>query len=225
MIEKAVVLLSGGLDSATAAAIAKDEGFEIYGLTFRYGQKHGVEIESAGKVACFLAFKSARIVDLPISDLLDSALLVGGAEVPKGKKAEESRIAIPPTYVPSRNLIFLSIATAYAESIGASSIFIGANVIDYSGYPDCRPQFLRAFQEVINVGTKVGLRGEHPIHIRAPLLSMSKGEILAKARELGLDPTMTHSCYDPKQGGIPCGECDSCQIRQKAFEQEKNKEN
>jgi len=214
---KAVVLLSGGLDSATAAAVAREEGYELYALTFLYGQRHAVEVAAARQVANALGIESHLSFELPQGkNIWGSSVLVGDGTVPKGIEAERLRKQIPPTYVPARNIIFLSIATAYAEAIGARDIFIGVNAVDYSGYPDCRPEFIDAFQQMIEVGTKAGL-SERPIYIRTPLIHLSKAQIFGKATALGLDHTLTHSCYDPMQDGTACGECDSCNIRNTGF--------
>jgi 7-cyano-7-deazaguanine synthase len=213
--KKAVVLLSGGLDSATVAAIAQGRGFQISAITFSYGQRHDVEIESAKKLAVFFNIKDHIIIELP-EDIFNSALMKNSTiEVPK-KGSEESGETIPVTYVPARNILFLSYALAYAESIGARDIFIGANAVDYSGYPDCRPEFIESFNRMANTGTKAGISGDC-FNIEAPLLEMEKSDIIKKGAELGVDYSMTHSCYDPDEDGVSCGICDSCTIRRKGF--------
>lgn len=213
---RAVVLLSGGLDSATTLAIARAEGRETHALTIAYGQTHEVEVEAARRIAADLG--AARHLCLPI-DLrsLGGSALVGEGEVPRDRTEEEIGQGIPPTYVPARNTIFLSLALAWAEAEDAEEIWIGANVVDYSGYPDCRPAFLRAFEEVARQGTRRGVEGVRPIRVRAPLLEMSKAEIIARGEELGVDFARTWSCYAPEGAGRPCGGCDSCRIRAEGF--------
>ncbi len=213
--KKAVVLLSGGLDSATTAAIAQGRGFRISALTFSYGQRHDVEIESAKKLAVFFNIKDHIIIELP-GQIFHSALMKNSViEVPK-KGRDVNGETIPVTYVPARNILFLSYALAYAESIGARDIFIGANAVDYSGYPDCRPEFIEAFNKMANTGTKAGISGDC-FNIEAPLLKMEKSDIIKKGTELGVDYSMTHSCYDPDEDGVSCGVCDSCTIRRRGF--------
>jgi 7-cyano-7-deazaguanine synthase len=207
-----VVLLSGGLDSATAAAVAKSRGFSLFALTFVYGQRHDIEVEFARKIANFLSVTSHEIIHLP-DILFQSSSLVrasGKAIVPG------DGVSIPATYVPARNIVFLSIALSYAETIGASHIFIGVNAVDYSGYPDCRPEFIEAFQKVVQIGTKSGIKG-NSIIIETPLIRLTKGEIIKLGLSLGMDYSLTTSCYNPSGDGIPCGVCDSCRIRQKGF--------
>ena len=213
MNQKAVILLSGGIDSATTAAIALSRGFELHALIFSYGQRHRIEIESAKKLASFFSIGSHAIIELP-SGIFRSALTNSGSEIPKNRTSGD--IQIPDTYVPARNIIFLSYALAFAESIGARHIFIGANAIDYSGYPDCRPEFFRAFQEMADRGTKAGVSGRGFI-IETPIIDMSKAEIIQKGISLGVDYSLTHSCYDPGPDGLACGACDSCMIRKKGF--------
>lgn len=216
--KKAVVLLSGGVDSSTAAAVAKQEGFELYALSFRYGQRHEKEIEAAKKVATFLAVKNHLIIDFNLRNIGGSAL-TDQIEVPKGRSAQEISHGIPVTYVPARNTIFLSFALALSEKIGAEDIFFGANQLDYSGYPDCREEYIHAFEEMANLATKAGVEGESRFKIHTPLIQMTKAEIIKKGLELGLDYSLTWSCYDPSPKGLACGSCDSCQLRLKGFKE------
>lgn len=216
--KKAVVLSSGGIDSTTAMAIARSEGFEIYSLSFHYGQRHAIELESAQRVGKALGAKEHLIVDVDLTKIGGSAL-TGKFEVPKGRKNEEMRREIPLTYVPGRNTLFLSYAMAWAEVVGAADIFIGVNAIDYSGYPDCRPEFIKAFEEMANLATKAGVEGRIQFRINAPLIQMTKAEIIRKGVELGLDYSITMSCYDPSQEGKACGQCDSCILRMKGFQE------
>lgn len=213
--KKAVVLLSGGIDSSTALAVALKEGIETYALSFDYGQRHAREIEAARQVADRLGVKEHLIVQLDLRRIGGSAL-TDDIPVPKGRSEGEIGLGIPVTYVPARNMIFLSLALAWAEIIGAREIFIGANTRDYSGYPDCRPEFLEEFEKVANLATRCGLEGEG-IKIRAPLIEFSKSEIIKLGHDLGVDLSLTHSCYDPLDEGLACGECDSCIIRKKGF--------
>ncbi len=261
-IKKAVVLLSGGIDSSTAAAIAKSEGYEIHALSFDYGQRHGRELESARMVAASLGIGNHIVIKFDLREIGGSAL-TADIEVPKDRDAlsmtgdeqedeHAPRIAhhasrIPVTYVPARNTIFLSFALGLAEVSGAEDIFIGANAVDYSGYPDCRPEYLKAFEEMANLATKAAVEGDLRFRIRAPLLDLTKGEIIKKGTELGLDYSLTWSCYDPQKGSdglsvmrdekesrhaspaspaggrvthhdpVPCGRCDSCLFREKGF--------
>ena len=214
--KKAVVLLSGGLDSATTLAIAKDRGFEVYGLTFRYGQRHDVEIAAAAKVAA--ALQAMRHIILPI-DLraFGGSALTGDIPVPKGRSQEEMDAGIPVTYVPARNTIFLSLALAWAEVLGAGDIFLGVNALDYSGYPDCRPEFIHAFQHMANLATKAAVEGGRRLTIHAPLIDLSKAEIIKRGCALGVDYSLTSTCYDPTPQGEACGECDACFLRLKGF--------
>ena len=211
---KAVVLLSGGLDSYTAAAIARDLGFELYALTIKYGQRHAHEIPAARKVAESLRVAAHRELSADLAPLGGSALL-GDGEVPKGSPDPHS---IPATYVPARNTVMLALALAWTEVLGAQDIFIGVNALDYSGYPDCRPEFIEAFENVARVGTKAGAHGTQ-FRIRAPLISMSKAEIIRRGLSMGLDYGLTHSCYDPLPQGAPCGRCDSCVLRARGFQE------
>jgi 7-cyano-7-deazaguanine synthase len=212
MSQKAVILLSGGIDSATTAAIALSRGFELHALIFYYGQKHRIEIEAAKKLAGFFGI-SSTVIELP-PGIFRSALTDSEREVPKNRKPGDT--SIPDTYVPARNIIFLSYALAFGESIGARHIFIGANAVDYSGYPDCRPEFFHAFQEMADRGTKAGVSGRGFI-IETPIIDMTKAEIIQKGFSLGVDYSLTHSCYDPAPDGCACGACDSCRIRKKGF--------
>jgi 7-cyano-7-deazaguanine synthase len=214
--KKAVVLLSGGLDSTTVMAIARSNGYEIYGLSFRYGQRHALELEAARRVARALNAKKHLVMDLDLAKIGGSAL-TGDIEVPKGRNEGEMKGEIPVTYVPARNTIFLSHALAWAEVLGASDIFIGVNAIDYSGYPDCRPEYIEAFERMANLSTKAGVEGKTKFKIRTPLINMTKADIIRKGIELGIDYSMTHSCYDPSPEGMPCGRCDSCLLRKKGF--------
>ncbi|MCK4389496.1 MAG: 7-cyano-7-deazaguanine synthase QueC [Desulfobacterales bacterium] len=213
---KAIVLSSGGLDSTTAMAIARREGYEIYSLSFRYGQRHAIELEAARRVAKALGVKEHLVIDVDIAKIGGSAL-TGDLDVPKARSEQEMKKEIPVTYVPARNTIFLSYALAWAEVLGASDIFIGVNAIDYSGYPDCRPEYIEAFEQMANLATRAGVEGKSKINIRTPLIHMSKAEIIQKGTELGVDYSITHSCYDPSPGGSACGECDSCLLRKKGF--------
>ena len=216
--KEAVILFSGGLDSTTAAAVAISQGFALHGLTFRYGQRHEREIEAARGLASRLTFRSHRIIDLDLRAVGGSALTDRAIDVPAGRGPEEiSRGGIPVTYVPARNTIFLSYALAFAEVLGAESIFIGVNALDYSGYPDCRPEFLRAFEKVARLGTRAGVEGGRRIRIRAPLIDMTKAEIIRRGTDLGVDYAATWSCYDPTAEGLPCGRCESCLLRKKGF--------
>lgn len=213
---KAIVLSSGGLDSTTAMAIAREEGYEIYSLSFRYGQRHALELEAAQRVAKALGAKEHLVIDIDLARIGGSAL-TDDLDVPKARTDEEIRKGIPVTYVPGRNTIFLSYALAWAEVVGASDIFLGVNAVDYSGYPDCRPEYIKAFEHLANLATKTGAEGLTPIRIRAPLMRMTKAEIIRKGVKLGVDYGMTHSCYDPSADGKACGYCDSCLLRKKGF--------
>ncbi len=214
---KAVVLLSGGLDSATTLAIARSEGFQCYALTFRYGQRHHYEIGAAKKIAASLGVIEHRIIDIDLAGFGGSALTDPNIEVPKDSPDLADPDKVPPTYVPARNTIFLSYALAWAEVIGTFDIFIGVNSTDYSGYPDCRPQFIAAFEELANLATAAAIRGKGRYHIHTPIMNMTKAEIILTGRNLGLDYSLTHSCYDPDEQGRSCGRCDSCRLRLKGF--------
>jgi 7-cyano-7-deazaguanine synthase len=218
MVSKdAVVLLSGGLDSATAAAIAKQQGFRLHALSFEYGQRHVRELDSARSVAAFLQTESHRQIKFDLRAIGGSAL-TDQIEVPKQRSAAAIAQGIPVTYVPARNTIFLSFALALAERIEAADIFFGANQLDYSGYPDCREEYINAFEQMANLATKAGVEGKSRVTIHAPLLHMSKAEIIKRGLELGIDYGLTWSCYDPQPAGRACGMCDSCQLRVKGFE-------
>jgi 7-cyano-7-deazaguanine synthase len=214
--KNAVVLLSGGLDSATVLAIARSQGYELYALSFSYGQRHIQELEAAARVAAFIGVTSHRIAHIDLR-IFGGSALTGDIAVPKGRAIEEMSHGIPVTYVPARNTIFLSFALAWAEVIGSSDIFIGVNALDYSGYPDCRPEFIRAFEKMANLATKAGVEGRQALRIHTPLIALSKAQIIAKGIELGVDYSLTSSCYDPSPAGEPCGQCDSCLLRQKGF--------
>lgn len=216
MEKKAVILLSGGLDSTTTLAIAQKEGFLLYALTFRYGLRHEFEIEAARKVARSYKVTNHTIVDINLRSFGGSAL-TGEGEVPKDRPVGQLESGVPVTYVPARNTIFLSFALARAEVIGATDIFIGVNALDYSGYPDCRPQYIEAFQKMANLATKATTEGNQRITIRTPLIDLTKALIIRKGAELGVDYSITHSCYDPSVNGNPCGHCDACQLRLKGF--------
>ena len=212
----AIVLLSGGLDSATALAMTRAGGARCHALTFRYGQRHAVELEAAARVATAMGAASHRVIDIALRAVGGSALPAAIA-VPKGRSEPEIGAGIPVTYVPARNTIFVAYAIAVAEVLGASEIVLGVNVLDSSGYPDCRPEWLAAMQEVARLGTKAGV--EHrPLTLRAPLIRMSKAEIIAVGTRLGIDYGLTHSCYDPSPTGDACGACDACHLRRRGFE-------
>ena len=213
---KAVVLLSGGLDSTTALAIAAAEGFEIYAISFQYGQRHALEIESARKVATAAGVEKHLVVDFDMRSIGGSAL-TDQIEVPKDRLDNEATTGIPVTYVPARNTIFLSFALAWAETLGAEDIFIGVNALDYSGYPDCRPKYIESFERMANLATKAGVEGRLRLKIHAPLIEMTKAQIIKTGLELGVDYSLTHSCYDPTRDGLACGRCDSCLLRLKGF--------
>ncbi len=212
----AVVLLSGGLDSSTATAIARSQGFRLFALSFRYGQRHSIELESAARVAKALGAERHLIVDADLRAIGGSAL-TGDIEVPKGRSQSEMESGIPVTYVPARNTIFLSFALAWAEALAAEDIFIGVNALDYSGYPDCRPEYIEAFERMANLGTKAGVEGRMHLKIHTPLIAMTKAEIIKAGIDLGVDYSLTHSCYDPGPDGLACGKCDSCLLRLRGF--------
>lgn len=215
--KKAVVLLSGGIDSATTLAIARGKGFDVYALSFRYGQRHAIEIRAAKRTAKKLGVRKHLILDLDLRKIGGSAL-TDDIAVPKNRKADEINKKIPATYVPARNTIFLSYALAWAEVLQASDIFIGVNVLDYSGYPDCRPEYIAAYQRMAHLATKAGTQDKNKIKIHTPLIRMSKAQIIRKGRKLGVDYALTHSCYDPAVSGAACGRCDSCLLRLKGFQ-------
>src|SRR5579864_5148985 len=206
---RAVVLLSGGMDSATAAAMTKARGFELYALSFRYGQRHALELEAARRVAAHLGVARHAIVDIDLRSFGGSALTAEIA-VPKDRSASAIGAGVPVTYVPARNTIFLSFALAWAETLGINDLVIGVNALDYSGYPDCRPEFIAAFEHLANLATKAGVEGTARYVVHAPLIQMSKGQIIRTGIDLGVDYSLTLSCYDPSPEGEACGECDSC---------------
>jgi 7-cyano-7-deazaguanine synthase len=213
---KAVVLLSGGADSATTLAIAREEGFALYALSFDYGQRHHAEVAAAARVAAALGVRRHETMRIDLRAFGGSAL-TADVDVPKGRSEEERGRAIPVTYVPARNTVFLAYALAWAETLDARDIFLGVTAVDYSGYPDCRPEFIEAFERVANLGTKLGVE-QGGLRIHAPLIRLSKPEILARGMELGVDFGLTHSCYDPDEAGRACGTCDACSIRSDAFQ-------
>ena len=215
--KKAVILLSGGLDSATTMAIARSEGFQCYVLTFRYGQRHQREIEAAKKVADFLGAVEHRYIDIDLAQFGGSALTDLSVEVPKDRADLDNPARIPPTYVPARNTIFLSYALAWAEVLGAFDIFIGVNATDYSGYPDCRPEFIAEFEKTANLATAAVVEGRGQYRIHTPIINMTKAEIILTGTKFGVDYSLTHSCYDPDRQDRSCGKCDSCRLRLKGF--------
>ena len=214
--KKAVILLSGGLDSTTNLAIAKDMGFDLHALSFRYGQRNNPELEMAKTNAKEFEAKEHKIIDINLDSFGGSAL-TADIDVPKNNGNKVSTDDIPITYVPARNLIFLSLATAYAEVLGAWDIFIGVNAVDFSGYPDCRPEFIESFQKTANLATKAGLSEENQIKIHTPLIHLKKSEIIEKGISLGVDYSKTLTCYDPTPEGLACGKCDSCVLRRNGF--------
>ncbi len=215
--KKAVVLLSGGLDSATTLAIAHSEGFQLFALTFEYGQRHQREIEAAKKVANSLRTIEHRIIDIDLAQFGGSAITDSAIEVPKDRTDLSNPDQIPPTYVPVRNTIFLSYALAWAEVLGAFDIFIGVNTTDYSGYPDCRAEFITAFEKLANLATAAAIQGKGQYRIHTPIINMTKREIILTGTKLGVDYSLTHSCYDPDEKGRSCGRCDACRLRLKGF--------
>ena len=214
--KKAIVLSSGGLDSTTVMAIAKAEGHDIYSLSFSYGQRHSVELEAAQKVAKSFGAKEHLVIDIDMAKIGGSAL-TDDIEVPKDRSEQDMQKEIPVTYVPARNTVFLSYALAWAEVLEASDIFIGVNAIDYSGYPDCRPEYIESFERMANLATKAGVEGITRVKIHTPIIEMTKAQIIQKGIGLGVDYAMTHSCYDPSMEGKACGQCDSCLLRKKGF--------
>jgi len=216
--KKAVVLSSGGIDSTTIMAMAKHEGFEIYSLSFFYGQRHAFELKAAKKVADTLGVAEHLVINIDLKKIGGSSL-TDDIDVPKARNEEIMTQEIPVTYVPARNTIFLSYALAWAEILESSDIFIGVNAIDYSGYPDCRPEFIEAFENMANLATKAGVEGITKIKIRTPLIHLTKAQIIKKGVELGIDYALTHSCYDPSSQGLACGQCDSCILRKKGFKE------
>jgi 7-cyano-7-deazaguanine synthase len=212
MTEKAVVLYSGGLDSTTCMAIARAEGFAPYAMSFAYGQRHAIELDKARQYAPLIGAAAHQVVEINLRDIGGSAL-TSDIDVPKGRQIDDG---IPVTYVPARNTIFLSFALGWAEVLGAQDIYIGVNALDYSGYPDCRPEYIAAFEALANLATKAGVEGAS-YRIHTPLIQLSKAEIIRRGLELGVDYALTHSCYDPDSAGRACGRCDSCQLRLKGF--------
>lgn len=212
----AVVLLSGGLDSATAAASARAEGFDLFALSFDYGQRHRPELEAARNIAGSLGVRRHVVLSIDLRQFGASAL-TDRIEVPKDRAPTEIGEGIPITYVPARNTVFLSLALAYAETVSAADIFSGVNAVDYSGYPDCRPEYIAAFEHLANLATKAGVEGQIRFRIRTPLIRWSKAEIIRRGTELGVDYSLTRSCYDPSPAGLSCGRCDSCRLRLKGF--------
>jgi 7-cyano-7-deazaguanine synthase len=217
MTHPAIILLSGGLDSATTAAIARQEGFDLFALSVDYGQRHRFELEAARRVGESLGVKHHAVVKVDLAQFGGSAL-TGSIPVPKDRPPAEMAHGIPVTYVPARNTVFLSLALAYAEVVNAADIFIGVNAIDYSGYPDCRETFIAAFQGLANLATKAGVEGRLKFKIHTPLIEMTKAQIIRRGMELGVDYSLTHSCYDPDPQGIACAHCDACQLRLKGFQ-------
>jgi 7-cyano-7-deazaguanine synthase len=217
MSKPAVILLSGGLDSATTAAIARAEGYRLYAISFDYGQRHRFELEAARRVGESLGVERHVTLAIDLRSFGRSAL-TGEIDVPKGRSAEEMSAGIPATYVPARNTVFLSLALAYAEVLEAADIFIGVNAIDYSGYPDCRPEYIAAFERMANLATKAGVEGTLAFTIHAPLIQCTKAEIIRRGTTLGVDYRLTHSCYDPDAAGRGCGRCDACLLRLAGFE-------
>ena len=218
MRKKAVVLLSGGLDSTTTLAIARDEGYQAYAMSFRYGQRHTVELQCAENVANALGVRQHIVIDIDLC-IFGASALTADIEVPKDRSDVEMGNSIPITYVPARNTIFLSYALAYAEVLPADTIFIGANVVDYSGYPDCRPEYINAYQTMANLATQAGVEGKTTLTIQTPLMDKTKAEIIQIGTALGVDYSLTLSCYDPDTEGSACGGCDSCLLRKKGFEE------
>jgi len=214
--KKAVILSSGGIDSTTAMAMAKSEGYDLCCLTFDYGQRHAVELEASGRTAEALGARRHLVIRIDLGAIGGSAL-TADIDVPHGRTEKELESGIPVTYVPARNTIFLSYALAWAEVLEAADIFIGVNAVDYSGYPDCRPEYIRAFEAMANLAIKAAVEGRMKISIRTPLIDMTKAEIIRKGAELGVDYGLTHSCYDPDAQGRACGDCDSCLLRKKGF--------
>jgi 7-cyano-7-deazaguanine synthase len=217
-IPRAVVLLSGGLDSATTAALANAEGFEVYALSFRYGQRHSAELDAARRVADHLGVVKHVVATIDLA-LFGGSALTADIPVPKGRDLEAMGHGIPVTYVPARNTIFLSFALAWAEVLGAGDIFIGVNALDYSGYPDCRPEYIEAYQRMADLATAAGVEGRQRITIHTPLLHLTKAEIIRRGMELGVDYSLTSTCYEPTTRGEACGACDACLLRLRGFEE------
>jgi 7-cyano-7-deazaguanine synthase len=214
--KKAVVLSSGGLDSTTVMALARSEGYALYSLSFRYGQRHALELEAAQRVAQALGAKEHLVITIDLG-IIGGSALTENRDIPQGREESALLEEIPVTYVPARNTIFLSLALAWAEVLGAADIFIGVNALDYSGYPDCRPEYIEAFERLANLATKAGVEGKIKFRIQAPLIRLTKAEIIRRGLALGVDYSLTHSCYDPAPDGRACGQCDSCLLRKKGF--------
>ena len=213
---KAVVLLSGGLDSATALAIAKSEGFDVFAMSFKYGQRHAAELDCARRVAFQQGVAQHVIADIDLR-IFGGSALTADIDVPKDRASGEMKLGIPVTYVPARNTIFLSFALAWAETLGSSDIYIGVNALDYSGYPDCRPEYIASYERMANLATKAGVEGRQRLKLHTPLITWRKSQIILRGLDLGVDFALTSSCYDPSRDGSACGKCDSCQIRLKGF--------
>lgn len=214
---KAIVLLSGGLDSTTCLAIAQSKGFSVYAMSFRYGQRHEHELRAAATIAEQAGVQEHRVVNIDLRAFGGSALTDDNVQVPKGRSLDEMEESIPVTYVPARNTVFLSYALAWAEVLGSYDIFIGVNALDYSGYPDCRPEFIEAFETMANLATKAGVEGTHKLTIHTPLLHLTKAQIVEQGLALGVDYSLTSTCYDPSPEGEACGQCDACLLRLKGF--------
>lgn len=214
---RAVVLLSGGLDSATALAVAQHDGFACYALSFRYGQRHEVELAAAQRVAAAAGVVKHLVLDVDLAVVGGSALTSPETDVPHSGGLDDPDREIPVTYVPARNTVFLSLGLAWAETLQSNDIFIGVNALDYSGYPDCRPEYIKAYERMANLATKAGVEGAQRLRIHTPLIDLTKAQIITLGTSLGVDYALTHSCYDPGPGGVPCGTCDSCQLRAKGF--------
>jgi 7-cyano-7-deazaguanine synthase len=212
---RAIVLLSGGMDSATAGAVAREQGFEVHALSFHYGQRHATELEAAGRVAAWLDARRHVVLEIDLRAFGGSAL-TGDLEVPKDRPLDSIGHGIPTTYVPARNTIFLAFALGWAEVLEASDVFIGANALDYSGYPDCRPEYVEAFERMANLATRAGVEGRR-LRVHTPLIGLTKAEIVKLGQRLGVDYGLTWSCYDPTPEGAPCGRCDACMLREKGF--------
>ena len=213
----AVLLLSGGLDSTTLLAQAIEDGFDVHAMSFRYGQRHATEIDAARRVAAHFGLRDHVIVDIDLRTFGGSALTNQALVVPKDRNVSDVEHGIPITYVPARNTIFLSFALAWAEVLGAGDIFIGVNALDYSGYPDCRPEYIAAYERMANLATRGGVEGTNPVRIRTPLIDLTKAQIVSLGLRLGVDYAITQSCYDPDENGAACGHCDACQLRLKGF--------
>lgn len=214
----AVVLVSGGLDSATALAVARQEGYRCYALSFAYGQRHAIELEAARRVAQSFGVMQHQVIELNLRAFGGSALTSDQLEVPMDRSPDQIGDGIPITYVPARNTVFLSVALAWAEVLRCFDLFLGINFIDYSGYPDCRPEFIQAFERLANVATKAGVEGQGKYHIHTPLIQLTKAEIIRLGHSLGVDYSLTHSCYAPTAAGLACGRCDSCDLRRRGFQ-------